>query len=218
MTDGAQAKSRERLRGVGDAHGTRRTGWWSRCRPRCTSCPWSSVRPTRLLATAVTSGSVPTSRSRWQDRPTAWRKGARGFSPCAPVIRLLTRDARRSDHCRSAGDAQHIQYSTRRLLTAALAAGALTFSCVAHADAVVRVEGPVAQRTEAALYPLEIEPHFTFGPENVYGRYSALGQLLFSRTIEAPTTSLRRLQRSGNVCVAHPMLECASIRLFGERQ
>jgi hypothetical protein len=40
---------------------------------------------------------------------------------------------------------------------------------IAWADVVVHVEAPPPARDEAAAYPFELEPHFTFGPENVYG-------------------------------------------------
>jgi hypothetical protein len=49
------------------------------------------------------------------------------------------------------------------------AAGAITLSTVAYADVVIRAEERGAPRAEAADYSLEIEPHFTFGPDNVYG-------------------------------------------------
>ena len=38
----------------------------------------------------------------------------------------------------------------------------------ASADVDVRVEGPRPARYEVT-YPIEIEPHFSFGPDNVYG-------------------------------------------------
>ena len=40
---------------------------------------------------------------------------------------------------------------------------------IAKADVVVRVEGGSRFNDERAEYPIEIEPHFTFGPDNVYG-------------------------------------------------
>ena len=53
----------------------------------------------------------------------------------------------------------------------------LSLSCFAvpsGARAQERVEGDWQQRREeAALYPLEIEPHFSFGAENVYGATGA---------------------------------------------
>jgi hypothetical protein len=52
---------------------------------------------------------------------------------------------------------------------ASLVAVALAIPSVARADEYVRVEGPPPARENQALYPLEIEPHFSFGAENVYG-------------------------------------------------
>ena len=48
-------------------------------------------------------------------------------------------------------------------------AGALAVPSTANADVYVRVEGPNIEPEQAAAYPLEVEPHFTFGPGNVYG-------------------------------------------------
>jgi hypothetical protein len=45
----------------------------------------------------------------------------------------------------------------------------VTLSAIASADVVLRAEAPAPPRDDAADYPLEIEPHFAFGPENVYG-------------------------------------------------
>jgi hypothetical protein len=55
-----------------------------------------------------------------------------------------------------------------RLLLTGLSLGAIALPHTAKADEVVRVEGPIA-RDEVSLYSLEVEPHFSFGAENVYG-------------------------------------------------
>jgi hypothetical protein len=62
-------------------------------------------------------------------------------------------------------------YSLRRLLIATVSVAAIALPCAARADeeVVYRAEGPRPARFDASLYPVEIEPHFTFGPENVYG-------------------------------------------------
>jgi hypothetical protein len=49
-----------------------------------------------------------------------------------------------------------------------VAISALAPATIARADVVLTVERPTPTE-EASAYPLEIEPHFTFGPENVYG-------------------------------------------------
>ena len=54
------------------------------------------------------------------------------------------------------------------LIVSVVAAG-LTASTVASADDYARVEGPAPRRDNPATYPLELEPHFAFGAENVYG-------------------------------------------------
>jgi hypothetical protein len=54
-------------------------------------------------------------------------------------------------------------------LVASTAVAMLAIPSVTRADTYVRVEGPPPARENAALYPLEIEPHFSFGAENVYG-------------------------------------------------
>jgi hypothetical protein len=48
-------------------------------------------------------------------------------------------------------------------------AGTLAVSSTANADVYVRVEGPRYDAEQASAYSLEVEPHFTFGPGNVYG-------------------------------------------------
>jgi hypothetical protein len=65
----------------------------------------------------------------------------------------------------------HAQCSLPRLLVTGLAVAALGLPSIASADEVfvVRREGAAPEAFEASLYPVEIEPHFTFGPENVYG-------------------------------------------------
>jgi hypothetical protein len=50
----------------------------------------------------------------------------------------------------------------------------------AQADVIVRTEEPWHAREEAALYPLDIEPHFSFGPQNVYGNSGFGGGLRLS--------------------------------------
>ena len=57
----------------------------------------------------------------------------------------------------------------RYFIIAAIAAPLLAAPAVASADVAVTVEGPRAPRYDESLYPIEVEPHFTFGPENVYG-------------------------------------------------
>jgi len=62
------------------------------------------------------------------------------------------------------------RHSTRRLLVAGLSLAAVTLAGAASADVVVREEGYAPARYyETSYYPVEIEPHFTFGAENVYG-------------------------------------------------
>jgi hypothetical protein len=57
----------------------------------------------------------------------------------------------------------------RQFLIAAISLAALVVPAAARADVLVRVEGPVPPRDDVSVYPIEIEPHFAFGPENVYG-------------------------------------------------
>jgi hypothetical protein len=58
--------------------------------------------------------------------------------------------------------------SVRRFLIASAAMAALTVPTLASADVVG--ESPQAPRWgNPAAYPLELEPHFAFGAENVYG-------------------------------------------------
>jgi hypothetical protein len=59
--------------------------------------------------------------------------------------------------------------SIRHLLIVGLSVAATSLPVAASADVVVRVEGPRPPRDDASAYPIEIEPHFSFGPENVYG-------------------------------------------------
>jgi hypothetical protein len=62
-------------------------------------------------------------------------------------------------------------YSLRTLLISGISIAALGLPGVARAEEVivVREEGPRPARFESSVYPIEIEPHFTFGPENVFG-------------------------------------------------
>jgi hypothetical protein len=48
----------------------------------------------------------------------------------------------------------------------AISASAVAIAATAHAQ---REERVVVVETEPSAYPVEIEPHFTFGPDNVYG-------------------------------------------------
>jgi hypothetical protein len=65
----------------------------------------------------------------------------------------------------------HSWYSLRTLLISGASMAAIGLPGVAQADEViiVREEGPRPARFESSVYPVEIEPHFTFGPENVFG-------------------------------------------------
>jgi hypothetical protein len=58
--------------------------------------------------------------------------------------------------------------SIRHFLLVGLVAAAASLPTVAKAEVVVVREAP-PPREEFALYPIEIEPHFAFGPRNVYG-------------------------------------------------
>ena len=60
-------------------------------------------------------------------------------------------------------------HSIYRLLVPCMATAAVALSNDARADLAVRVEGPAPARAYASEYPIELEPHFAFGPENVYG-------------------------------------------------
>jgi hypothetical protein len=57
----------------------------------------------------------------------------------------------------------------RGFLMVSVAAAGLTATAAARADDYARAEGPSPRRDNPATYPLEIEPHFSFGAENVYG-------------------------------------------------
>jgi hypothetical protein len=58
----------------------------------------------------------------------------------------------------------------RILVTATfVGAAAMCLPSIAKADIVVREDGPYLRHDEFSWYPIEIEPHFSFGPENVYG-------------------------------------------------
>jgi hypothetical protein len=56
--------------------------------------------------------------------------------------------------------------SSRRFIVIAASAAAFTMTGNARAQAEERV---VVVTDEPSAYPVEIEPHFTFGPDNVYG-------------------------------------------------
>jgi hypothetical protein len=56
-----------------------------------------------------------------------------------------------------------------RFLVSVLSIVAVTFPAIARADVVLRAEAPATPTDVPSAYPLEIEPHLTFGPENVYG-------------------------------------------------
>lgn len=58
--------------------------------------------------------------------------------------------------------------ATRNLLIVSAAAAGLTVSTIASADEYAR-GGPQPGREGNAQYSLEVEPHFSFGAENVYG-------------------------------------------------
>jgi hypothetical protein len=57
----------------------------------------------------------------------------------------------------------------RKILMVSVAAAGLTASTAARADEYARAEGPSSRSDNPAMYPLELEPHFSFGAENVYG-------------------------------------------------
>ncbi|HEY3822371.1 MAG TPA: hypothetical protein VGL81_34635 [Polyangiaceae bacterium] len=56
----------------------------------------------------------------------------------------------------------------RSALRFAVPAGLALAALLSSASASAQAEAP-GYRGEAALYPIEIEPHFSFGAENVYG-------------------------------------------------
>jgi hypothetical protein len=60
-------------------------------------------------------------------------------------------------------------YLFPRLLLSGLSLSAITLAPIARADVVLRAEAPLPPNESVAVYPLEIEPHLAFGPENVYG-------------------------------------------------
>jgi hypothetical protein len=55
------------------------------------------------------------------------------------------------------------------LLLAGLSLTAIAWAPTARADVVLRAEAPQPPNESTAVYPVEIEPHLAFGPENVYG-------------------------------------------------
>jgi hypothetical protein len=65
----------------------------------------------------------------------------------------------------------HSWHSLRTVLLSGVSIAAIGLPGVARADEViiVREERPREARFESSLYAVEIEPHFTFGPENVFG-------------------------------------------------
>jgi hypothetical protein len=91
----------------------------------------------------------------------------KGASPLA-VIRLdrTAIGTARPLHCKAR---MKTTSKRHRFLIAALVLAAGVTPAVAKADVVVRAEGLEPPRDYVSDYPVEIEPHFTFGPENVYG-------------------------------------------------
>jgi hypothetical protein len=64
----------------------------------------------------------------------------------------------------------HSWYLLRTLLVSGVSIAAIGLPGIARADEVIIVrEEPRPARFESSLYAVEIEPHFTFGPENVFG-------------------------------------------------
>jgi hypothetical protein len=59
--------------------------------------------------------------------------------------------------------------STALFSTALLSLACVAIPTIARAEERVEVIREEPRRDEVALYPVEIEPHFSFGPENVYG-------------------------------------------------
>lgn len=57
----------------------------------------------------------------------------------------------------------------RRLATIGSCLVALFVAAPARAEVDLRVDGPARATDDERIYPLEIEPHLTFGAENVYG-------------------------------------------------
>jgi hypothetical protein len=57
----------------------------------------------------------------------------------------------------------------RPIVVTGVVSAAMTLSAVTMADVVMRVEGPSPPREYVSAYALELEPHFSFGPDNVYG-------------------------------------------------
>jgi hypothetical protein len=55
------------------------------------------------------------------------------------------------------------------LLSSGVSLSAIALAPLARADVVLRAEAPPPPNDAAAAYPVEIEPHLAFGPENVYG-------------------------------------------------
>ncbi len=64
---------------------------------------------------------------------------------------------------------KHSLVSIHRFLISGLSIVAIAYPAAASADVYVRVEGPAPPRDEVSLYSVEVEPHFSFGAENVYG-------------------------------------------------
>jgi hypothetical protein len=65
----------------------------------------------------------------------------------------------------------HSWYPVPGRLIAGLSIAAVCLPGIARAEevVVVRAEGPSPARFESSIYPVEIEPHFAFGADNVYG-------------------------------------------------
>jgi hypothetical protein len=64
---------------------------------------------------------------------------------------------------------QYDHASLRSYLIAGVAIAVLMPSAIASADVALTMERSAPPTDEASVYPLEIEPHLTFGPGNVYG-------------------------------------------------
>lgn len=86
------------------------------------------------------------------------------------LARSRKRHAAQALQCGSSIMTHRPRCSLPHLLVTGLAITALGLPSIASADEVFvarREEAP--QAFEASLYPVEIEPHFSFGAENVYG-------------------------------------------------
>jgi hypothetical protein len=81
----------------------------------------------------------------------------------------------------------HLFHSIRRFTVGGLSVAALFAAMPARAQG----ETPAPPRDEPSLYPIEIEPHFSFGAENVYGATGFGAGLRLS--IPVITSLLRRV-------------------------